>query len=211
MSESKYDWKKQEKLFYGPKSKPEIIEVPAFKFFTIKGKGNPNDSFFGDYIGVLYSLAYTIKMSLKSGQEPDGYYEYSVYPLEGIWDLSDEAKKFYNGAINKNDLVFKLMIRQPDFVSDGYATEVIKRIKVKKPHALLDQVQFETIEEGKCIQMLHVGSYDSEPASFKQMEQFAIEQGLKRKAMNHREIYLSDARKTAPDKLRTILRFQVES
>jgi hypothetical protein len=206
----KHEWKKQEKLIYLPKNKPEIVKVPPFKFFSIKGKGNPNDSFFGETIGVLYSLSYAVKMSPKSGIAPEGFFDYSVYPLEGVWDLIEEARKNYNGTLNKNDLVFNLMIRQPDFVTDGYASKIIERTKAKKPHVLLDQVQFEIVEEGECIQMLHLGSYDSEPESFRQMEQYAQEQNLKRKAKMHREIYLSDARKTAPEKMKTVLRFQVD-
>jgi hypothetical protein len=206
----KHEWKKQEKQFYLPKMKPEIIKVPPFKFFSIKGKGNPNDSFFGDYISLLYSLSYAVKMSPNVGIAPNNYYDYTVYPLEGIWDLNEAAKKLYTGTFDKNDLIFNLMIRQPDFVTCEFASEIIKRTKTKKPHALLDQVQFEVIEEGPCIQMLHIGSYDAEPESFRQMEQYALEQNLTRKEKIHREIYLSDARKTLPDKLKTVLRFQVD-
>ena len=106
--------------------------------------------------------------------------------------------------------IFKLMIRQPAFVTAGYADWIIEMTKKKKPHQLLDSVKFEEVEEGGCIQMLHIGSYDSEPQSFIQMEQFANEQQLKRKSHAHHEIYLSDARKTSPERRKTILRFQVE-
>lgn len=206
----KYDWKNQDKKFYLPKAKPELINIPSFNFFSLKGKGNPNDSFFADYITALYSLSYAVKMSPKSGSAPDGYYEYSVFPLEGVWNISDEAKEKFDGSINKNDLVFNLMIRQPDFVTEEYAREIIKRTKIKKPQVLLDLVCFETIKDEQCVQMLHLGSYDSEPTSFKKMEQFATENNLKRKSLIHREIYLSDARKVTQDKLKTVLRFQVE-
>lgn len=205
----KHEWRKTEKNFYLPKAKPEKISVPEFKFFSIKGKGNPNDSFFSEYIEVLYSLSYGIKMCPKNGLAIKNYYEYTVYPLEGVWDIDEKAKKSYNGTLDKNNLVFTLMIRQPDFVTFDIATEIIERTKRKKPQALLSNVQFEEYEEGDCIQMLHRGSYDSEPESFKQMELFAEENNLKRKAYFHREIYLSDARKTSADKLKTVLRFQV--
>jgi hypothetical protein len=206
----KHEWKKHEKTFYLPKDKPELITVPAFKFFNIVGKGNPNDDFFPDYIQVLYSLSYAVRMSPKQGIAPGGYFEYTVYPLEGIWDISEDAKEHYNGTIDKDSLVFDLMMRQPDFVTRAFAKEMIERTRQKKPHKLLDKVQFTVIEDGPCIQMLHKGSYDSEPESFRKMEAFAEEQGVKRLSYLHREIYLSDARKVEPDKLKTVLRFQVE-
>lgn len=206
----KHDWKKNDKQFYLPKDKPEIIIVPAFSFFSIEGKGNPNDQFFAEYIGVLYSLSYAIKMSPKQGIAPKEYFEYTVFPLEGVWDIDDDAKNNFKGTIDKNSLVFKLMIRQPDFVTTDFAEDAIERTKKKKPHDLLNAIRFESIEEGLCVQMLHTGSYDSEPDSFKKMEEFANARNLKRISHRHREIYLSDARKVAPEKLRTVLRFQVE-
>ncbi len=205
----KYDWKKQDKLLYLPKTKPELIQIPAFKFFSLEGKGNPNDNFFSEYISVLYSLSYAVKMSSKSGFAPDGYFEYTVFPLEGVWDIREEAKKRNDGILNKDELIFNLMIRQPDFVTDKFAREVIERTKEKKPHELLNYAKFEIIEECLCVQMMHVGSYDNEPESFHQMEEFAAQNNVERKNRLHREIYLSDARKIAPEKLKTVLRFQV--
>ena len=206
----KHDWKKNDKQFYLPKNKPESIVVQKFNFFTIEGKGNPNDAFFAEYIGVLYALSYAIKMSPKQGLAPKDYFEYTVFPLEGVWDLDEEAKKNYNGSLDKNALVFKLMMRQPDFVTSDFALDTIERVKKKKPHELLEKVKFESIEDGHCVQMLHEGSYDSEPESFLKMQEFADEKNLKRISHVHREIYLSDARKVATDKLKTVLRFRVE-
>jgi len=206
----KYEWKKNDKQFYLPKDKPETIVLPKFKFFSIQGKGNPNDEFFGEYIGVLYSLSYAVKMSPRQGLPLKDYFEYTVFPLEGVWDIDEKARENYNGILDKNSLVFNLMIRQPDFLTPGFALETIERTKKKKPHALLDKVKFEIIEEGHCVQMLHKGSYDDEPGSFAKMEAFADENKLKRISKIHREIYLSDARKVAPEKLRTVLRFKVE-
>jgi len=117
----KQDWKKQDKRFYLPKPDPEIIRVPGFKFFSIRGEGNPNDEFFADYIQVLYSVSYAVKMSPKAGLAPSDYYEYTVYPLEGIWDLNENAKAKSLDTFNKNDFVFNLMIRQPDFVQTDFA------------------------------------------------------------------------------------------
>ncbi|MEN8153625.1 MAG: GyrI-like domain-containing protein [Acidobacteriota bacterium] len=205
----KHEWRKKEKEIYLPKNEPETIDVPEFKFFTIEGEGNPNDAFFAEYIGVLYSLSYGVKMSPKKGMEPNGYFEYTVYPLEGVWDISEEAKKLNKGKLDKNDLVFKLMIRQPDFVDEEFTAKIVESVKEKKPHELLNKVKFEKIREGKCVQMMHLGSYDNEPESFKIMEDFAEGENLSRKSKTHREIYLSDARKISPEKLKTVLRFQI--
>ncbi len=205
----KLDWKKQEKKYYLPKTEPELLEIPGFRYFSVKGEGNPNDDFFADYIKVLYSLAYAVKMSPKSGNAPNNYCEYTVYPLEGIWDLKDDAKKSGNHLFDKNDLAFNLMIRQPDFVTSDLAEEIIRITLKKKPDKLLGKVVFGTITDGLCIQMLHTGPYDTEPESFSRMEEFAISKRLIRPVLYHREIYLSDARKTAPEKLRTVLRFKV--
>jgi hypothetical protein len=149
-------------------------------------------------------------MSPKKGNTPEGYFEYTVYPLEGIWDISDEAKQSNSKELDKDSLVFNLMIRQPDFVTKEFAVEMIEQVKKKKPNKLLDEVKFGTLEEGLCVQMLHLGSYDSEPESFKLMEEFSKENSLKRISKIHKEIYLSDARKTSPEKLKTVLRFKVE-
>ena len=206
----KHEWKKNEKHFYLPKNKPELISIPKFKFFTIEGSGNPNDDIFAEYIGNLYSLSYGIKMSPKKGIEPKGFFDYTVYPLEGVWDLNEEVKKSFNGTINKNDLVFKLMIRQPDFAESDFALQILENTKKKKPHDLLEKVRFEEIIEGDCIQMLHIGSYDDEPASFRIMESFAEQENFRRKTKTHREIYLSDARKVSPEKLKTVLRVCID-
>jgi hypothetical protein len=205
----KLDWKKDDKQFYLPKSTPVEIKIPAFKFFSIKGSGNPNDDFFGEYIRVLYSLSYAIKMSPKASIAPQDYVEYTVYPLEGIWDLKEEAKTKPMPHFDKNDLVFELMIRQPDFVTKEYALDIVERTRRKKPHKLLDEVTFTIIEDGRSLQMMHSGSYDNEPVSFRIMHEFCENNGLIRESKQHREIYLSDVRKVAPEKLRTVLRFKV--
>ena len=205
----KQDWKKQDKRYYLPGTDPELMEIPEFRFFSIRGRGNPNDEFFADYIQVLYSLSYAVKMSPRAGIAPSSYFEYTVYPLEGIWDLSEDAKASSSQMLDKNDLVFNLMIRQPDFVTPEFANEIIKVTSRKKPGKLLENVIFETIRDGKCIQMLHIGPYDNEPESFRRMEEYAQKRGLFRPVHFHREIYLSDVRKVKPDKLRTVLRFKV--
>ncbi len=207
----KHEWRKKEKSVYLPKNKPEIINVPEFQFATIDGAGNPNSDLFSDCISVLYALSYTIKMTLKKASDQvEGFYDYTVYPLEGLWDLNEEAKKNFDGKINKDDFVYKLMIRQPDFVTESIFNEMLILANKKKPHAFFDKIQFEKITDGKCVQMLHLGSYDDEPESFERMEAFAENENLKRVSKMHREIYLSDFRKTPVEKLKTVLRFKVE-
>lgn len=205
----KHDWKKEEKQFYLPKTQPELITIPPFKFFSVEGQGNPNDKFFSDYITVLYSLSYAVKMSLKDRMNAFSQLDYIVYPLEGIWDISGDAKKNNSPSLDKNSLLFNLMIRQPDFISNDFAKDILQQVRKKKPHPLLDKVRFGTIHEKDSVQMLHVGSYDDEPASFRLMEEFCRTNSLIRESKQHREIYLSDARRVAPDRLRTVLRFKV--
>lgn len=202
----KYEWKKAEKSFYSPGRSPQLVEIPAFKFFTLAGKGNPNDAFFKEYIQCLYSLSYALKMQWKK----ENGFDYAVYPLEGIWSLQTSTDQ-NNDVLDKDHLVFNLMIRQPDFVTMEYADEIVEKVKIKKPHPLLENVKFETIKDGLCVQTLHIGSYDSEPMSFTEMSSFAQKNSLSRAGTVHREIYLSDARKVQPEKLKTILRFQVSS
>ncbi|MEH6536438.1 MAG: GyrI-like domain-containing protein [Psychroserpens sp.] len=206
----KHEWRKAERNVYLPKVKPEVVDIPAYKFITIKGEGNPNTDHFKTAIEALYSVSYAIKMSLKKlAIQPKGYMDYTVYPLEGIWDINEAAKKTFTGQINKNDFVYTLMIRQPDFVEDDFFNDMIDLTKNKKPNPLLDHLNFETISDEKCIQMMHIGSYDDEPTSFKLMEDFADSIKLSRLSKKHREIYLTDFRKVAPEKLKTVLRFQV--
>ena len=206
----KHEWRKKEKKFYLPKTRPEFIEIPEFKYATISGEGNPNDPFFSNYITALYAMSYTLKMTTKKMEiKPPGYTDYVVYPLEGVWDINERARKKFDGKINKDDLVFKLMIRQPDFVDHNLFYEILELAKRKKEIDLLKEVKYEKIEEGTCVQMMHVGSYDNEPESFALMEKFAQETSLKRLSKRHREIYLSDFRKVPPEKLKTVLRFKV--
>lgn len=186
----KYEWRKKEKNIYLPPNKPVLIDVPEFKYFTINGTGNPNSSFFGKCIEALYAVSYTIRMSYKKGFQPKGFYEYTVYPLEGIWDILENAKKSFDGTINKDELVFKLMIRQPDFVSHDFAMEARERATKKKDNPLIDILSYEEMSEGKCLQMMHLGSYDCESGSFKIMEEYCLQNSLKRKTKQHKEIYI---------------------
>ncbi len=205
----KFEWRKHAKEFYMPKNQVGLLTVPEFKFFMIKGKGNPNDEHFSEEIGVLYSLSYAVKMMPKGGITPEGYFDYTVFPLEGVWDISDKGKK--ENGIDKNELIYTIMIRQPDFVTKEIAMKAIEIVKRKKPDPLLEHVTFDSMEDELCVQMLHNGSYDDEPNSFAMMKKYCEENNLKRKSKVHREIYISDARKTEKSKLKTILRYGVSS
>ncbi len=203
----KRDWKKDEKEVYLPGREPCVITLPSFRYFMLDGKGNPNSPEFGLAVQALYSLSYGVKMSPKAGLAPEGYEEYSVYPLEGVWDVTDEVKKNFI-KLNKNDFAYTIMIRQPDFVSPTFAAAIIARTAEKKPELPIRRARFSDMEEGLCVQMLHIGSYDDEPASFARMEEFCRARGLERVSKTHREIYISDPERTAPDKLKTVLRFR---
>jgi len=203
----KLDYKKEYKDLYLPKKKPTIITVPSMDFIMIDGKGDPNGEEFALATAALYSLSYGVKMSYKSDNVPIGYYDYTVFPLEGVWDLIDKTLT----PKDKSNLKYKIMIRQPDFLTADLFGRFLAETKKKKPNIYLDKVELGTISEGLCCQMLHIGSYDDEPASFEIMEQFCKDNGYTRISHKHREIYLSDPRKTEPNKLKTVLRYQVEA
>lgn len=206
----KHEWRKHEKSLYLPKNAPTFIDVPALNFLTISGAGNPNTPAFAEHIQALYAVSYAIKMTLKKTASITQKTDYTVYPLEGIWDLNDAAKARQSETLNKDDLTFKLMIRQPDFVPADFVQNCITQTQERKKLPLLDLLKFEEICDGPSVQMLHLGSFDDEKASFERMEQFARAQNLRRSSKTHREIYLSDFRKVSPDKLKTVLRFQVQ-
>lgn len=203
----KIDYKKDYKKFYIPKQSPEIIEIPQMNFATIKGEGDPNEEPFASRTEALYSLSYAVKMSYKSENPPEGYYPYVVFPLEGVWDLVDKEK----GNLDKANYAYKIMIRQPDFLTKALFDTFVEQIKKKKSNGYINDLGYECIEDGLCCQMLHVGSFDTEIETFEKMEQFVISKGYKRLSKLHREIYLSDPRKTAPEKLKTVLRFKVQA
>lgn len=203
----KFEWRKHSKELYLPKKQPTIIDVPEMKFFTIEGRGNPNKEPFKENIEILYALSYSIKMMPKKGITPRGYFDYTVFPLEGHWDLDEEGRKL--DYLSKDHFVYKLMIRQPDFITEDLFQYALNSVKKKITNPNLNRVQFEAITEGLCVQAMHIGSYDDEPKTFELMEQFCLQNNLKRAEKTHREIYISDTRKTPPEKLKTVLRFKV--
>jgi hypothetical protein len=201
----KVDYKKDFKHLYMPKTVPEIVDVPRMPFFMVSGSGDPNGGEFTKATEALYSMSYAVRMSYKGEHVPAGYYEYTVFPLEGIWDLVDRSKP----ATDKNNLKYTIMIRQPDFLTEDMVKRFKEQTMRKKQNPFLEKVRFEHAEDGLSCQMMHMGSFDDEPESFVRMEAFCTERGFIRSSKIHREIYLSDPRKTESSKLRTVLRFPV--
>lgn len=205
----KLDYKKEYKDLYMPKNKPGIINVPTMNFIMVDGKGNPNNNKdYQDSIEILYGLSFTIKMSKMKGMQPEGYFEYVVPPLEGLWWCEDGAFDF-----NKRDnWLWTSMIRQPDFVTEDVFHWACEEFAVKKPGLDVGKAVFKNLEEGLCVQMMHFGPFADEPLSVEQMHEFMTEKGLADMTgteRKHHEIYLSDPRKTEPNKLKTVLRHPV--
>ena len=200
----KYDWRKVEKSLYGVKASPKVVNVPQQSFIMLDGTGNPNLPGFAEEVSALYALAYAIKMDYKKSHTNQEIQDFTVYPLEGIWQQKEQ------GELVKEELIYTIMIAQPSFISKEMVEEALEKVKVKKPNAHYEKIRFETVKEGKCLTMLHLGSFDSEPLSFAKMDEFCKENFLNRRSLFHREIYLNNLNRTSPDKLKTILRYQVE-
>ena len=217
MAVNKLDYKKAFKELYEPKSKPSLIDVPEMNFIMVDGKGNTNDEV-GEYqvaVELLYALSYTIKMSKMGNNKPEGYFEYVVPPLEGLWWLIDDKKDF----TDKNKFCWTSMIRQPEFVTEEVFNWACSEVKRKKPNLDVTKARLQKFTEGLCIQMMHIGSYDEEPKTIKEIENYIGNNSLEDiistaradgTIRRHHEIYLSDPRKIAPEKMKTILRHPVQ-
>jgi len=210
----KQEWRKLEKSLYLPKTEPMLMQIPKMQYLTIMGEGNPNSGLFSEKVGALYAMSYGIRMLNKSDSIPEGYVEYTVYPLEGIWDLSQEGREAFQKDVCiielKDQLIYTLMIRQPDFVTPDLVESIREKVLKKNNNPFINDVKLETFEEGESVQMTHIGSYDDEPASFERMEAFATSIGKKRKSKLHKEIYVTDPSKVPAEKLKTTLRIWVE-
>ncbi len=200
----KYEWRKVEKSLYGVKASAKVVDVPQQSFIMLDGTGNPNLPGFTEEVSALYALAYAIKMDYKKSHTNQEIQDFTVYPLEGIWQQKEQ------GELVKEELIYTIMIAQPSFISKEMVKEALEKVKVKKPNSHYEKIRFETVKEGKCLTMLHFGSFDSEPLSFAKMDEFCKENSLNRRSFFHREIYLNNLNRTSPDKLKTILRYQVE-
>ena len=206
-----FDFKKEYKEFYMPKGKPEIVTVPKMNYIAVRGKGNPNEEE-GEYkksIELLYGIAYTIKMSKKDDHKIEGYFDYVVPPLEGFWWQENVDGIDYS---HKENFQWISVIKLPDFVTKAdfeWATEEATRKKKMD----FSKVEFLEIEEGLCVQCMHSGSYDDEPATVAAMDKFIADNGYENDISDtrrHHEIYLSDARKVAPEKLKTVIRHPIK-
>lgn len=207
-----FDYKKEYKEFYMPKKAPSIVEIPSMNYIAVRGKGDPNDEN-GDYkkaIGLLYTIAFTIKMSKKGDHHIDGYFDYVVPPLEGFWWQEGNSEIDYS---RKDDFCWISLIRLPDFVKKEDLDWAIAEAKAKKKTDF-SKVEFLTYNEGLCVQCMHIGSYDSEPETVQLMNEFAAKNGYAidiNDERYHHEIYLSDARRIAPEKLKTVIRHPIKS
>ena len=213
MSE-KLDYKKAFPDLYAPKQAPALVEVPPMTFIMVDGKGDPNEEG-GSYqqaVGLLYGLTFAIKMSRKSGDAPEGYFEYVVPPLEGLWWSEDDLWRG-ESAPDKSRFCWTSMIRQPEFVTPQVFEWAKGALAKKKPELDLSRARLETFCEGFCVQAMHVGPYDAEPETLARMQRFALDSGCREELENgrrHHELYLGDPRRTAPQRLRTVLRHPVK-
>lgn len=210
----KLDYKKEYRDLYQPKSKPSIISIPEILYIAVDGEGDPNTcEKYKEAIEILYGLSYAIKMSKMNGNQPDGYFEYVVPPLEGLWYVDDN---YFDGLniTDKSKFKWISMIRQPEFVTESvfdYAKSVLIK---KKANLDLSRTRLIKITEGLCVQIMHKGSYSDESLSIEKMKTFISQNGYEEDFSDdrmHHEIYLSDPRRCAVDKLRTVIRHPIRS
>ncbi len=206
-----FDFKKEYKEFYMPKNKPQIVTIPKMNYIAVRGKGDPNEEggAYQQAISVLYAVAYTLKMSYKTDHRIEGFFEYVVPPLEGFWWQDGAAGVDY---ANKDNFNWISVIRLPDFVTEqdfAWAAETA----AKKKKLDCSKAEFLTMEEGLCVQIMHHGSYDSEPETVALMDAYLAENGYVNDFSEdrlHHEIYLSDPRKAAPKKWKTVIRHPIK-
>lgn len=206
-----FDYKKEYREFYLPKNKPSIVDIPPMNFIAVRGQGDPNEEG-GEYkaaMGLLYGIAFTIKMSKLGDHRIEGYFDYVVPPLEGFWWQEGVSGIDY---AHKETYQWISLIRLPDFVTrEDFQWAVAEATKKKKQD--FSKVEFLTCHEGLCVQCMHIGPYDDEPATVALMEDFLARQGYETDITDkrfHHEIYLSDARKVAPEKRKTVLRHPIK-
>ena len=205
-----FDFKKEYKEFYLPKDKPSIVTMPPMNYLAVRGEGDPNEEggAYQQAIGLLYAVAYTIKMSKKGDHRIEGYFDYVVPPLEGFWKQKGVTGIDY---AHKEKFQWISVIRLPDFVTKADYDWAVEEATRKKKFDC-SAVEYFTYDEGLCVQCMHTGPYDDEPATVERMHRFMQEQGYVLDVTDqrlHHEIYLSDARKTAPEKLKTVIRHPI--
>ncbi|MDR3269938.1 MAG: GyrI-like domain-containing protein [Peptococcaceae bacterium] len=202
-----YDFKKENKSLYAPAAKPSIVAVLEMTFIMADGMGDPNTSTeYQNAVAALYGIAYGVKMSKRSGDTPDGYFDFVVAPLEGLW-RTDGA-----GILDKNKFQWTSLMRLPDFVTPDVFEDIRLKVGKKKPELDLSAVRLERFTEGLCGQITHIGSFDDEPATIAELTRFILESGCTIEMSGwrqHHEIYLSDPRKATPEKMKTIIRYPI--
>lgn len=208
-----FDFKKEYKEFYLPKTKPTLVTVPPMNYLAVRGKGDPNEEngAYQQAIGLLYGVAYTIKMSKKGDHRIEGYFDYVVPPLEGFWQQEGADAADAIDYAHKERFVWVSVIRLPDFVTKADFDWAVREATIKKKQDF-STVEFLTVEEGLCVQCMHIGPYDREPETVAAMDAFLAANGYTNdltQTRRHHEIYLSDVRKTAPDKLKTVIRHPI--
>ena len=206
-----FDFKKEYKEFYMPKNKQEIVTVPQANYIAVRGKGNPNeiDGAYQKAISILYAVAYTLKMSYKTEHKIEGFFEYVVPPLEGFWwqDNVDGIDYADKAAFN-----WISVIRLPEFITQKDFEWAVETASEKKK---LDcsSAEFLTVDEGLCVQIMHIGAFDDEPQTVTLMDEYIAQNGYENditESRLHHEIYLSDARKVAPEKWKTVIRHPIK-
>lgn len=206
---AKLDYKKEYKDLYMPKKKPTLVKVPPMNFFMIDGKGTPDSEEYHSAMQSLYSFTFTIKMSKMSGNQPPGYFEYVVPPLEGLWSCEDGPFVF----AKRDQWIWTSMIRQPEFVTQEVYLNTKDEIAKKKTEIDVSKVRFESLDEGLCVQIMHNGPYDQEQSSIEQIIQYIEANHLEldfESGRKHHEIYLSDPRRCKPENLKTVIRYPVK-
>ncbi len=212
MSE-KLDYKEACRDLYQPKTKPMLIDVPEMLFIMVDGKGDPNTvTEYKSALEILYGLSFTIKMSKMSRNQPEGYFEYTVPPLEGLWRSDNESFDGVN-VTDKNLLCWTSMIRQPEFVTKEVFEAAKASLAKKHPEMDFSRTRLQKLTEGLCVQVMHIGPYDAEPETIRKMKDFIAAEGYENDIGGtrlHHEIYLGDPRRTAPERLRTVIRHPVK-
>ena len=207
-----FDFKKEYKEFYLPPAKPVVVTVPKANYIAVRGKGDPNEEggAYQQAIGILYAVAYTLKMSYKTDHRIEGFYDYVVPPLEGFWWQEGIDGIDYS---DKSTFCWISVIRLPDFITKADFDWAVQAAS-KKKKIDCSKAEFLTVDEGLCVQIMHIGPYDDEPASVALMDQYLVENGYMNDLSDtrlHHEIYLSDARKVAPENWKTVIRHPIKT
>ena len=190
----KHEWRKHEKQIYNATTSPARLTIPPQQFLILNGSGDPNAPDFSERVSALYTTAYAVKRLYRAGVPADApFHDFTVYPLEGLWTQDND------GPLNKSALHYRIMIRQPEAITQEMVTAALAQASRKKPNPHYDAILFETLTDGDCVQILHIGSYD-EPASFAKLDAYLQEKSLSRTTSWHREIYLSNAQRIPPKK-----------